>query len=101
MENNINLKEILQKAVKITYEEEGVSRYFTAFEQSIINKAMLEFGTQLLELAAKNAVLTLSEDEDYDFEENFPKNLGFEYEGIYNLVTINEQSILDTIKQVE
>ena len=34
-------------------------------------------------------------------EENFPKNLYFEYQGFPESVSIDEQSILDTIKQVE
>ena len=94
-EKKINLEEII--------EDELYNRhlYFNKINNIQIKNICLEFGRQLLELAAENAILTLNEDEDYSFLESFPKNLGFEYEGIYNLVTINEQSILDTIKQVE
>ena len=97
--NKINLEEILSK------EFEGISLLSTINAREVtlnaIKNAMLEFGKQLLELASENAILILNEGESYSFVENFPKNLYFEYEGIPNSVAIDEQSILDTIKQVE
>ena len=92
-DKKINLEEILRKHTSVEWE--GIS------PKELILKTMLDFGEQLLELAAENAILILNEGESYSFVENFPKNLYFEYEGIPNSVAIDEQSILDTIKQVE
>ena len=87
-EKKINLEEFLCN--------HGVDGYKDSFKL-----ILLDFGEQLLELAAENAILTHDEDVDHHFVENFPKNLYFEYQGFPESVSINEQSILDTIKQVE
>lgn len=51
----INLDEILEVENKKAFYNDGFVNYFTAAQQSIIRKAMLEFGKQLLELAVWNA----------------------------------------------
>ena len=78
MENKINLEEILRKHTSVEWE--GIS------PKELILKAMLDFGKQLLELAAENAEMILLVDEENDIIEE---------------ASINKQSILDTINQVE
>lgn len=60
----------------------------------------LEFGKQLLELAAENAEI---EERDYRKNptkiSNYGQEVCSEYEGIY--YGVDKQSILDTINQVE
>lgn len=77
-ERKINLEEILTQENKTAFNEEGYYNYFTAMQQSIIKKAMLEFGKQLLELAAKNT-------------EHHHANKDW----------VDKQSILNTIKQIK
>ena len=78
MENKINLEEILRKHTSVEWE--GIS------PKELILKAMLDFGEQLLELAAENAEMILLVDEENDIIEE---------------ASINKQSILDTINQVK
>ena len=77
MENKINLEEILRKHTSVEWE--GIS------PKELILKAMLDFGEQLLELAAENA-------------KSHYVVCGANYKDNTN---IDKQSILDTIKQVE
>lgn len=91
LERRINLEEILLSKFNFT----------DVMEKAMALQAMKEAVRQALKLASENAILILNEGESYSFVENFPKNLYFEYEGIPNSVAIDEQSILDTIKQVE
>lgn len=67
----------------------------------IIKDAMLEFGKQILELAAENANLIEHwENSDTKYIENSFCN--FDEDGnLQNVIYANKQSILDTIKQVE
>lgn len=60
----INLEEILKNQCKITYEIEGVTRYFSFFERSIIIKAMKEGCKQTLELASENVDNVIEKSEE-------------------------------------
>ena len=75
---SVNLEEILRKHTSVEWK--GIS------PKELILKAMLDFGKQLLELAAENAEMILLVDEENDIIEE---------------ASINKQSILDTINQVE
>lgn len=82
-ERRINIEEL---AVKY-----GIMKGYTIHSnpklaEENFNKFLKEFGKQLLELAAENAENEI----EYDMEGNFI---------CYG--TVNKQSILDTIKQVE
>ena len=73
-ERKINLEDVLTKAFNGKY-------WDIPFEPC--KKAMLEFGKQLLELAAENAETIKDDNPNMEF------------------YTVNKQSILDTINQVE
>ena len=85
MDKKINLDEIikyqmrLQNATDIIYMDNGQQGNLKD-ANFIVKKSMLEFGKQLLELAAENATYDWNDHED---------------------IIIDKQSILDTIKQVE
>lgn len=82
-ERKINLEEILQDYYLITLDN---SKEIHASIEDV-KSVMIEFGKQLLELAAKNANLI----EYNTYKTAFTAhNMG-----------VNKQSILDTIKQVE
>ena len=72
----INLEEILQDCYLTTLDKRD--EIHAPIEE--VKLAMLEFGKQLLELAAENATYDWNDHED---------------------IIIDKQSILDTIKQVE
>ena len=83
MDKKINLNDIILKHIN--------------FDDSLdsFKDAMLEFGKQLLELAAEKALVEETCGEktirsDYSFFDN--------YDGI---IAVNKQSILNTIKQIE
>lgn len=85
-ERKINLEEIFKSKISEA-NLEGLNDIvnFIAFNTSekyikIVQDAMLDFGKQLLELAAENAEYDWNDHED---------------------IIINKQSILDTIKQIE
>lgn len=80
----IILNDIISLKNKEAFENDGFPNYFTSAQQSIIRNAMLEFGKQLLELAAWNAEVIERTGRDANPE-----------------CFVNMQSILDTIKQVE
>ena len=86
-ERKINLEEILSHYVNTSYGyiSDFSGESFCPIEA--IECAMREFGKQLLELAAENA----------ECEEGAIIDLGFEKCS----ASVNKQSILDTIKQVE
>ena len=86
----INLEEILNKFDLISENEINGS-----YERNEIKKAMLQFGKQLLELAAENSKIEI-------------KSVGEELvvtdvyqEDHYTRIQVNIESILDIIKQVE
>ena len=79
----INLEEILQDCYVINYENR--KEVYAPIED--VKSAMIEFGKQLLELAAKNAK-TYTETYCSPYKEEWDK-------------IVDKQSILDTIKQVE
>lgn len=88
----INLEEILKNQCKITYERDGVTRYFTAFERSIIIKAMKEACKQTLELAAENASVEVESK-----MVNIPNGAKYNTQRMI----VNKKSILDIINQIE
>lgn len=96
-ENKINLEEILSK------EFEGISLLSTTNAREVtlnaIKNAMLEFGKQLLELAAENTCL-IEEWYGKKYEE-YIITVFNEYNEIEKQIYVNKQSILDAIKQVE
>ena len=77
-ERKINLEEIIQKETDFVSKNND-----QVYNIQDIKLCMKEFGTQLLELAAENA--------NYEID-------GQEH---IEMVWINKQSILDTIKQIE
>ena len=80
IEKKINLEEI------ITNLQNGVLIKSSQSLTIDFKISMLEFGKQLLELAAKNAKINLLIDEENDIVEE---------------ATINKNSILNTINQIE
>lgn len=88
----INLEDFIERC-KLTQPYVGGSGSIELYSESNIKVAMLEFGKQLLELAAENANLSISSRGVETYFDNF-------YSGVDN-VEVNKQSILDTIKQVE
>lgn len=101
-EIEINLNEILK-----SFDIHTGTRHKGANIDVEIRKAMLEFGKQLLELAAENAktIETSIEDwEEIDYESDFNyiplMNEWEEIEGL-NKIIIDKQSILNTINQIE
>ncbi len=95
VEKKINLEEILLSQIQLKIQKEGYS--FGDIDRKWVLKAMLEFGKQLLELAAENANCNL--------KGRSICNLNELHHGCIvtdNIVVIiNKQSILDTIKQIE
>ena len=96
MSKEINLEEILQDCWITTLDN---SKEVHAPTEDV-KLAMIEFGKQLLELAAENAEI---EERDYRKNptkiSNYGEEVCSEYEGIY--YGVDKQSILNTIKQVE
>ena len=94
--DKINLEEILQDCWITTLDN---SKEVHAPTEDV-KLAMIEFGKQLLELAAENAEI---EERDYRKNptkiSNYGEEVCSEYEGIY--YGVDKQSILNTIKQVE
>ncbi len=89
MENKINLEEIIEDELHNRH------LYFNKINNIQIKNICLEFGRQLLELAAKNSkieIKTVGEEliiTDIHQEDN------------YTRIQVNISSILNTIKQVE
>jgi len=79
-QKKINLEEVIDNICSVS--EIQVNDY----DVLSMRKIIIEFGKQLLELAAENAKMTLLVDEENDIIEE---------------VNIDKQSILDTIKQIE
>ena len=98
-ERKINLEEICSKYEKFSKAPNLPGAIDLGYFKPTINAMMLEFGKQLLELASENANMN----EDFGGGEIY--NIT-EYK-VYNdndksrLISVNKQSILDTIKQVE
>ena len=98
-ERKINLEEIWSKYEKFSKAPNLPGAIDLGYFKPTINAMMLEFGKQLLGLAAENANMN----EDFGGGEIY--NIT-EYK-VYNdndksrLISVNKQSILDTIKQVE
>lgn len=92
MEKKINLEEIIANAIYNELEGKGSDEARRAVAKSsaksgssgFMKEMMLEFGKQLLALAAENA--------EYETEEYYGEHLH---------IWVNKKSILDTIKQVE
>ena len=92
--DKINLEEILKR---FSHVDHGAVEDFW-FTENVI-KAMKEACRQTLELAAENAKINwvennveMESDTDFSFRDN---------DGNWCKININEQSILNTIKQVE
>jgi hypothetical protein len=81
----MKLEDFIYEQSKIAWSDEGYSLSFTSTQTNYIKKAMIEFGKQLLELAAENA--------EVDVEMCMGQRTG--------CVEVNKESIIDTIKQVE
>ena len=96
MDKKINLDEIikyqmrLQNATDILYMDNGQQGNLKD-ANFIVKKSMLEFGKQLLELAAENAKII-------DDPNSYCGNTGSEYPADQ---IISKQSILDIINQIE
>ena len=90
-ERKINLEEILQDCWITTLDNSKEVHAPTEY----VKLAMIEFGKQLLELAAENAEL-YCEDKSVNikYTTNFEKNGNL-------VISIDRKSILDTINQVE
>ena len=91
----INLEEILQDCWITTLDNS--KEVHAPIED--VKLAMLEFGKQLLELAAENAKINwvennveMESDTDFSFRDS---------DGNWCKININEQSILNTIKQIK
>ena len=82
-ERKINLEEIIASKYGCVDIDDLQLEITLNPDLDIIKSSMLEFGKQLLELAAENAELTFVGESDSDG------------------MDIDKQSILDTIKQVE
>ena len=81
-ERKINLEEIIKEELYNKH------LYFNKINTVQIKNICLEFGKQLLELAAEN--VRVYEDVQYD-----------EYDREFLIAKLDKQSILDTINQVE
>lgn len=102
LERKINLEEILIQENRKAFNEEGYSNYFTAIQHSIIQKAMKEACKQVLEAAAENADMigeTQHNNGAPDKYENFVYVI--DSNGPDYGYTVNKQSILNTINQIE
>ena len=80
LDKKINLEEIIENELYNKH------LFFNKTNPVQIKNICIEFGKQLLELAAENAEMILLVDEENDIIEE---------------ASINKQSILDTINQVE
>ena len=93
-EKKINLEEILQKHLSYSaniIKNTSSSHGFDLWEG--INNSMIDFGKQLLKLSAENATVKFSDKQEWsEFHQKYICSLSDE---------VDEQSILDTIKQVE
>ena len=86
----INIEEILDRRI-----DWGIFSSRNPETANRIEEAMLEFGKQLLELAAENAdVEEIYRGKSYRIDSAF-------YDNDDSKVIVHKQSILDTIKQVE
>ena len=65
-----------------------------------VKKAMIEFGKQLLKLAAENATLSYA-DGRYCLPDYAVENFNAVVDDLDNAYFIDKQSILDTINQIE
>ena len=108
-EKKINLEELFNNHFDCytNFEDKGNYNDEPAISKDKFKELFLEFGKQLLELAAENAKTTeisIENWEEIDYESDFNyiplMNEWGEIEGL-NKIIINKQSILDTIKQVE
>lgn len=103
MDKKINLDEIikyqmrLQNATDIIYMDNGQQGNLKD-ANFIVKKSMLEFGKQLLELAAENAILLDNGQPLNSSRYIIEKDDSFHCEVE---IDIDKQSILDTIKQVD
>ena len=97
LERKINLEEILDKVRCIDRNPDNGQYY----DDDLAKVAMLEFGKQLLELAAENAnLIEFWENSNSEYIEESVSI--FDDDGdLQNIIYVNKQSILDTIKQVE
>lgn len=108
-ERKINLEEILLKNIKKIYTELKPVEDFCNRDRIIAINAMKEACKQTLELAAENAETRHNYYDKWDENEAYNKHKEFGFErcdgdGIpygVDVVTINKQSILNTIKQIE
>ena len=92
-EKTINLEEILKSKFP-SDEESGLSfDLLNNTTKKFIVNAMVEFGKQLLELAAENANMACVNYKGTYFTKK-------EYLDNYTDITVNKQSILDTISQI-
>lgn len=83
-ERKINLKNFIERC-KLVQPYGGANSSIELYSEAGIKIAMIEFGKQLLELAAENAKVGMEyRDEDISFH-----------------TIVNKQSILSTIKQIE
>ena len=103
-QQKINLNKILEDKNDLAFEE-GYSNYFTAAQRNIIFKAMEESIKQAIELAAENANIKHIRygayiNGSYTTSEKFHEIP--EYGDIdSHQFSINEQSILNTLEQIE
>lgn len=100
MENKINLEKIILDA----YGCKDLNEFNRCYTISIqmITEIMLEFGNQLLELAAKNANIKIGSRLGWEeLKYKFVKSNEFTgYNDSYSKVTIDKQSITNTINQI-
>lgn len=109
MEKKISLEEIITKFAVSQYESDGDE--MVLLEKIDLIESYIEFGKQLLDLAAKNAINEFLEMHDYHGDHDCFK---LDEEGCYTTNYTNEdgndvelsfhfdkQSIIDTIEEVE
>ena len=106
-ERKINLEEIISK----TYGCEDIYEFQRSFDISVsmIKEICINVCRQVLELAAENAKTSHDYYDKWDENEAYNKHKDFGFErcdgdGIpygVDVITINKQSIIDTINQVE
>ena len=100
-ERKINLEEIFNNNFDCytNFEDKGNYNDEPAISKDKFKELCLEFGKQLLELAAENTCLT---EECYGKKyKEYIITVFNEYNEIEKQIYVNKQSILDTIKQVE
>ena len=108
-ERKINLEEIWSKYEKFSKAPNLPGAIDLGYFKPAVNAMMLEFGKQVLELAAENAKTSHDYYDKWDENEAYNKHKDFGFErcdgdGIpygVDVITINKQSIIDTINQVE